>query len=270
MISPGVATRLHNLRERLRAGWSGSSQCRRCPGGRQQAEGSVLPLHFLESTGNKYRAGSCVQADLQRGFVCVFPERSFGFFPSAPQTHPVVALERCGHRRTPLGRGGRWARRRWAGGGGGGLRPADWGARETHAAAWLARCSGRRSPGAAGRLRFPSPPLEAPSGRHGAGGCGGAGRRRASAGSERARGAAERARPREASPAGAGDRSGSPGAPPGCAQSFGHAGPNPGWAPESGVLSESHFGDAILARALRTVPAGNVLFLHSPLAPDSL
>lgn len=112
--------------------------------------------------------------------------------------------------------------------GGGGLRPADRAAREAPAAAWLAPRSRRRSPGPAGLLRFPSPPLEAPSGRRGAGGCGGAGRRRGECG--------ERACPRGGGvgaagggePAGAGDRSLSPGAPPGCAQSCGDVGPNPG------------------------------------------
>lgn len=50
-------------------------------------------------------------------------------------------------------------------------------AKPTPPPGWL-RAAGVGTPGAAGLLRFPSPPLEAPSGRGEAGGCGGAGRRR--------------------------------------------------------------------------------------------
>lgn len=107
--------------------------------------------------------------------------------------------------------------------------------------------SRRRSPGAAGLLRFPSPPLEAPSGRRGAGGCGGAGRRRGERG-ERAclrgggAGEARRARP------GRWDGSRSPGATPGCAQSCGDAGPNLGCAPEGCARAGATSGqEAILA-----------------------
>jgi hypothetical protein len=146
--------------------------------------------------------------------------------------------------------------------GGSGTRPADWGARDAHAA-W---CSRHRSPGAAGRLRFPSPPLEAPSGRGGAGGCGGTGRRR---GEHR-----ERACPRGGGTGAAGGR-------------------EPGWdrvrEPESRRASwlsgaprergsesrlssgklcpeRSHFGDAILVCALRVALGGNAPFLLSPIS----
>ncbi|XP_055973397.1 uncharacterized protein LOC130026575 [Sorex fumeus] len=79
---------------------------------------------------------------------------------------------------------------------------------------------GAHGAGAEGRLRFPSRPLEAPGGRIGEGGCGGAERRRGERG-ERAcpRGGGAGAAGGDEPGWGGGRRARSPGAPPGCAQS---------------------------------------------------
>lgn len=85
--------------------------------------------------------------------VCFWGDFFFFLTSLAPQTLPLVAIERCGHLRTPLGR---VAGEPGAGGhGGGGIRPADCRAREAHAAARLASCSGRRNPGRRGSAAVP-------------------------------------------------------------------------------------------------------------------
>lgn len=169
---------------------------RKCP---------VLTL-LGEAIGKRHPAGSSVLADLRRAFICmcVLPASSPHLSsPGTADAHPR-SLWRRGHGQDLWDRGqvslaqvGRWGRRCVHGG---------WGCAElSPPPGWLhARAS------EPGRRRSVAVPLASARGSQRArrsGGCGGAGRRRASAGSRRASGVAERARRRERSPAGAGDRS---------------------------------------------------------------
>lgn len=132
---------------------------------------------------------------------------------------------------------------------------------------------GTHGAGAAGLLRFPSPPLEAPGGLAGEGGCGGAQRRRGESG-ERAcpRGGGAGAAGGDEPDWGGGTRARSPGEPPGCVCRAEGIGVRilteprkavPGAAATSRTRSSA-------VRARRAVLGGNVLFLRSSLSLASL